>query len=98
MHAISQTQAKENYSFPLISSLAVVLFLFFIDEGYYNFNWMADLGNWVAFVIYFTTILLAQVALRALLFRKVSGLLGDMLAFATGVALALFVLIGFVFG
>lgn len=93
----SHTQSADSALFPVLSSVAVTLFLFFIDEGYYNFNWMADLGNWVAFAIYFTAILVVQVALRALVFRKVTGLLGDGVAFVAGVALALFLLIGFVF-
>jgi len=28
------------------------LFLFCIDEGYYDFRWMRNIGNWIAFVPY----------------------------------------------
>lgn len=27
-------------------------FLFYIDEGYYNFRWMNSVGNWVVFIVY----------------------------------------------
>lgn len=36
----------------LLNSLLITLFLAFIDEGNYNFNWIYDLGSWVAIVIY----------------------------------------------
>jgi hypothetical protein len=36
----------------LVAALLIVLFLFFIDEGYYNFNWMAQWGNWIVFGMY----------------------------------------------
>lgn len=28
----------------------------YIDEGYYNFKWMLDVGNYISFVIYCTII------------------------------------------
>lgn len=37
----------------MITTFLVVNFLFFIDEGYYDFRWMMDWGNWVVFAIYF---------------------------------------------
>lgn len=37
---------------PLTIAVIITLFLFYIDEGYYNFNWMLDFGNWFVFVIY----------------------------------------------
>jgi hypothetical protein len=39
--------------FPLLSALFITLFLFYIDEGYYNFKWMLKASNWAAFIIYF---------------------------------------------
>jgi hypothetical protein len=39
--------------FPLLSALFITLFLFYIDDGYYNFNWMLKASNWAAFIIYF---------------------------------------------
>ncbi len=36
----------------LVVTFLLVNFLFFIDEGYYDFRWMSMWGNWVVFVIY----------------------------------------------
>jgi hypothetical protein len=46
--------AKNNlkYLWAFLSSVAITLFLFYIDEGYYNFEWMKRAGNWVPFVVY----------------------------------------------
>ncbi len=41
-------------------SILVIFFLFFIDEGAYNFEWMKAPGNWVAFFIYFSGFTLGQ--------------------------------------
>ncbi|MEO8150001.1 MAG: hypothetical protein ABI723_20350 [Bacteroidia bacterium] len=56
--------------YSLIIAIAVTLFLFFIDEGYYNFNWMDDAGNWFAFLIYVFLLFTAQLLLIAFLFRN----------------------------
>jgi hypothetical protein len=40
------------FKIPLWISLLVTNILFFIDEGYNDFRWMKDPGNWVVFVIY----------------------------------------------
>jgi len=40
------------FKIPLWISLLVTNVLFFIDEGYNDFRWMKDPGNWVVFVIY----------------------------------------------
>ena len=39
-----------------ISSVLIVLFLFFIDEGYYSFNWVSDIRIWFLFGIYLAII------------------------------------------
>lgn len=45
---------QNSIPFSVINSFLITQFLFFIDEGYYNFSWMADLDNWLVFVFYFT--------------------------------------------
>ena len=44
----------------LITSIVLVLFLFFIDEGYYNFNWMKSFGSWIVFTIYAVVLFFGQ--------------------------------------
>lgn len=36
----------------LINAVIIALFLFYIDEGYYNFAWMKSTGNWIVFFLY----------------------------------------------
>ena len=40
----------QNYLLLAFSSILVTMFLFFIDEGYYDFRWMRDGGNWLIFI------------------------------------------------
>jgi hypothetical protein len=39
--------------FAAINSFLITQFLFFIDEGYYDLQWMSSIGNWLLFVVYF---------------------------------------------
>lgn len=36
----------------LSSSVIVTMFLFYIDEGYYSFQWMTSFGAWIVFLTY----------------------------------------------
>lgn len=36
----------------LLTATLFTLFLFYIDEGYYSFQWMSSLSNWAAFFVY----------------------------------------------
>ena len=56
----------------LIISVVATLFVFYIDEGFYNFQWMKSWGNWIVLIIYAGIIFLVQ-QLFALIFRKVLG-------------------------
>jgi hypothetical protein len=58
---------------PFISTMGILMFLFFIDEGYYDFRWMVDIGNWVVFFIYFIILFPLQVGISELVLRKASG-------------------------
>lgn len=66
------TRKKENRDVLILlaSSLGVALFLGFIDEGYYNFNFLSDPGSIIALLIYGAFIFLCQYAVYGLIFRK----------------------------
>lgn len=59
--------------FPLLIAVAITLFLFYIDEGYYDFRWTENAGNWFVFVIYVGIIWGLQLVLGWLLFRIAQG-------------------------
>lgn len=44
-----------------------ISFLFFIDEGYYNFNWMSVGFNWLIFAFYAIPVFFLQVIIFLLL-------------------------------
>ncbi len=51
--------AKEQIQIAVIAFVVVNL-VFFIDVGYYNFYWIGNLSNWVAFGVYFVVLSIAQ--------------------------------------
>lgn len=65
---LSKQFSHDQQKIYLLASFIMTQCLFFIDEGYYDFRWMLSFGNWVAFVIYFLVLYLAQVTLSILLF------------------------------
>jgi hypothetical protein len=58
---------------PFVSTLIIVFFLFFIDEGYYDFRWMKEWGNWLVFVIYMIIFFPLQWLISYFVFYKLSG-------------------------
>ncbi|MCB0733049.1 MAG: hypothetical protein H6608_12680 [Flavobacteriales bacterium] len=50
-------------------SILVTLGLFYIDEGYYDFRWMTNMGNWVVFFLYVITLVSAQLMIDQLIRR-----------------------------
>ncbi len=56
-----------------IAAFLIVMILFFVDEGYYDFRWMADWGNWFVFGIYMLIFFPLQWFMSYLLFRKMTG-------------------------
>ena len=82
----------------LIISVVASLFLSYIDEGYYNFQWMKFWGNWIVLIIYAGIIFLVQ-QLFAFIFRKVFKVNNrNYLIAAIGVPVAIFVLVNIIFG
>ena len=64
--------SDRNLIVPVLASIFVTMFLFYIDEGNYNFKWMLDWGAWIVFTVYSGIILIAQLVVRLLFFRKLS--------------------------
>lgn len=91
-----QSKKKDNGSIiiPIIVTFVAANFLFFIDEGYYDFRWMLKFGNWVIFLIYAGFLFGGQLLVKYTVFRKaksysiLSCFLG--LIVGTGIALLLF--------
>ena len=53
------------------AAIGLTLFLFFIDEGFYDFRWLSDPGNWIAFAIYVTAAFLGQLTFYYVIFPNI---------------------------
>jgi len=54
------------------SSILITLFLFFMDEGNYSFNWAMEPFVWIIFLIYMVPIFLGQLVMSRVVLRKIS--------------------------
>lgn len=74
----------------MLFAIGITLVLFFIDEGYYSFHWMSQIGNWIPFIGYVIVLFLGQwitnVILKTLTVTKVpqkwSVLIGPIISLA----------------
>lgn len=66
---LSRQSAFIAVLFPLISSILITLFLFYIDEGLYSFAWMKDTTAWVVFSIYTLIFFTLQIGIGAFVFK-----------------------------
>ena len=88
---------KDTYliKMPLALSVFVTLFLFYIDEGYYNFKWMLNIGNWLIFVLYVFILFMAQIlVMKAVLYKSKNPIVMGfkyMVGIALGIAVAFWV-------
>jgi cation transport ATPase len=100
MTAIASTSSKKSTGIPALATSAVLitLFLFYIDEGYYNFRWMADIGNWIVFVVYATVIFAGQWLVAKLVPSRFHGIGRTAVSVVIGTSVALLFLIYIVFG
>jgi hypothetical protein len=77
----------------LITAIALTLFLCYIDEGFYNFNWMLEWDNWLAFVMYVALFWAFQTLLSKLSKLITKGTLQTWLSTFSGSILALILVV-----
>ncbi len=77
-----------------ISSILITLFLFFIDEGNYDFNWTAEPFVWVIFLIYAVPIFLGQLLLSKVVLKKINQTRRIILSILIGTAIGMTFTIG----
>ena len=83
--SVQKDSPVDHFLVPLIATFLIVNFLFFIDEGYYDFRWMHDAGNWFVFGIYCLIIFPIQWMVSWFLFRRIEGWQKTALRLFTGV-------------
>ncbi len=80
----------------LISTLLIVNFLAYIDEGHYDFRWMRDPGNWAAFGLYTAVIFGLQLFCHEIILKRYSYPGKTVLAIFGGPVLLLLIILGFI--
>ena len=80
-----------------ISPLVVAMLLFFIDEGYYDFRWMGEPGNWLAFSIYYSCFLITHYLAFRFLKDKYRGAELRWLVCGIGIPTGLILVLGLFF-
>ena len=88
-----QTKSNKQAYILLGSSVIITLFLFYIDEGYYNFKWMLQLSNWFAFVIYIIHIFGFQLLVLKLIGKIFSSQISTFLSIIIGAIIGLILVI-----
>lgn len=79
----------------LCCAFAATLFMFFIDEGYYNFKWMLKPGNWIPFFIYAGAILGIQLLATEVILIKCSGQVKTMSSIVIAAGILILMLMAF---
>lgn len=94
---IIQTKSDKREYILLASSVIITLFLFYIDEGYYNFKWMFQLSNWLAFVIYIIPVFGFQLLVLKLIGKRFSYQTSTVLSVIIGTTIGLILVISFLY-
>jgi hypothetical protein len=82
-----------------VAALLVTTWLFYIDEGYYDFRWMTnDLRNWLWFLVYAGGIWGIQLLAGRFLFRKYAEWEKMVLNLVLGVPIAVVLIISALMG
>ena len=82
---------------PIIATFVIVTFLFYIDEGYYNFNWTLEIGSWIVFAMYAGILFPIQYVMSYFFFRKSENLKRMVIYLLIAIPVSIFILLFVVF-
>jgi hypothetical protein len=92
---LSEKKKKWRVITPAICSFLTIMFIFFVDEGHYNFKWIHQRENLIAFAIYVIGFLFSQLITSLIIFRNYRGKNKTRLLTLVTVALGLFFTLSF---
>ncbi|MCB9232534.1 MAG: hypothetical protein H6581_12765 [Bacteroidia bacterium] len=98
LKAIVRQQDLGYFSLLVVVAVLCTHFLFFIDEGWYDFRWMNQTGNWVAFFIYAGGLFLGEMAVNTLIPKSYVNPMRLVVVTLLGLPLGLTLLLGLFFG
>lgn len=93
--SINRQSDTKQVLWSLGTVISITTFLFFIDEGNYNFQWASNPFYWIAFAIYAIGLLIGHLIINLLVLRKYKGKNKALLTCVLGTILGLIVTIGF---
>jgi hypothetical protein len=84
----------------MLSAFALIAFLFFIDEGHYNFQWTKDGWVWLLFFVYSGAAMAGQIITADLILNNYRGKRKTLYTNLIGLPLGLIglLLLGFIIG
>ncbi len=88
-----ESSLSKSILYQLVIAVVFTNILFFIDEGFYNFHWMNNLGNWLAFGLYTGVIFLFQWIILLLIRQLYYGRFQLFVSSILGVLLGLILLL-----
>lgn len=97
MHSIPATFSIPRNIVPILAAIAVVMFLFWIDEGYYDFRWMSSWGNWLMFLIYTGGLVLGELLANNVLSERYAGAKRTTMIIAIGIPLGIVIVLAGIF-
>lgn len=91
--SIQNKNESAKFVFPLLIAVTITSILFYIDEGFYNFKWMLNVGNWIVFFIYTVGIYLLQLIFILPFFKFAPLFIADSGKIFLGMAILLHLLV-----
>ncbi len=75
--SVPTNSKSAKFIFPLLIAITITSVLFYIDEGFYNFKWMLNIGNWIVFLIYVAAIYILQLIFVLPLYKFAPRFIAD---------------------
>ena len=92
-HSDTKRSTISHLAVLFATSVLITLLLFYIDEGYYNFNWMTHIGNWFPFIIYVSVIFSGQLLFSILILKNYHGFGKTLLSVIGGTTIGILLLV-----
>lgn len=67
---LSKESANKELFIYFLNSFLITNILFFIDEGFYDFRWMTNAGNWIIFFVYLSMIAGVQILFSQVILNR----------------------------
>lgn len=91
--SITNKSESEKFLFPLLIAITITSILFYIDEGFYNFKWMLNIGNWIVFLMYIAAIYILQLIFVLPLYKFAPRFIADSWKMFLAIAVVLHILV-----